>query len=351
MSTGAGAACTGAGLSTGAGVACTGAGLSWALGLSFAAWAAATASACMGISALMCTRTGISGASAAARRAVNTYTSPPRASEYDAGKVWPFTVTEFGAKFQVFAVVVLFMVFPSCALGAVVFSGRAACPADAKIIARFSPPCRKSAFFGRSCPLRGQKNFFRRQRARSSSNPFGIAYIRAKPSSRLWIVRRPGRRAVWAGHASRADVQRRADHTSRGSAPRWAATPAGPTCSAGQPRQAGAACHAGPPRQPGRRAALAITPAGAARHAGQPRQAGAARHAGQPRSRGSAHHARAARHAAPRSARPAHRVASRHVTQPPRLLEATPTGLPLPRYAPRVATPCASHVAPCAPRA
>lgn len=132
------------------------------------------------------------------------------------------------------------MVFPSCALGAVVFSGRAACPADAKIIARFSPPCRKSAFFGRSCPLRGQKNFFRRQRARSSSNPFGIAYIRAKPSSRLWIVRRPGRRAVWAGHASRADVQRRADHTSRGSAPRWAATPGrggAPRWAATQPGQ------------------------------------------------------------------------------------------------------------------
>lgn len=166
------------------------------------------------------------------------------------------------------------MVFPSCALGAVVFSGRAACPADAKIIARFSPPCRKSAFFGRSCPLRGQKNFFRRQRARSSSNPFGIAYIRAKPSFRLWIVRRPGRRAVWAGHASRADVQR------------WAITPAGAARHAGQPRQAGAA-----------------------RHAGQPCQAGAARHAGQPRSRGSAHHARAARHAAP-----GQRTASRRAT-------------------------------------
>ena len=310
--------------------------------------AASTASACMGISAPMCTRTGISGASAAARRAVNTYTSPPRASEYDAGKVWPFTVTEFGAKFQVFAVVVLFMVFPSCALGAVVFSGRAACPADAKIIARFSPPCRKSAFFGRSCPLRGQKNFFRRQRARSSSNPFGIAYIRAKPSSRLWIVRRPGRRAVWAGHASRADVQRRADHTSRGSAPRWAATPAGPTCSAGQPRQAGAACHAGPPRQPGRRAALGdhASRGSAPRWAATPGRGGAPRWAAtQPGQR------TPRQGSTPRSARPAHRVASRHVTQPPRLLEATPTGLPLPRYAPRVATPCASHVAPCAPRA
>ena len=322
--------------------------MSWALGLSFAAWAAATASACMGISALMCTRTGISGASAAARRAVNTYTSPPRASEYDAGKVWPFTVTEFGAKFQVFAVVVLFMVFPSCALGAVVFSGRAACPADAKIIARFSPPCRKSAFFGRSCPLRGQKNFFRRQRARSSSNPFGIAYIRAKPSSRLWIVRRPGRRAVWAGHASRADVQRRADHTSRGSTPRWTATPAGPTCSAGQPRQAGAACHAGPPRQPGRRAALGdhASRGSAPRWAATPGRGGAPRWAAtQPGQR------TPRQGSTPRSARPAHRVASRHVTQPPRLLEATPTGLPLPRYAPRVAAPCASHVAPCAPRA
>ena len=130
---GAGAACTGADLSTGAGAACTGAGLSSALGLSFAAWAAATASACIGISALMCTRTGISGASAAARRAVNTYTSPLRASEYDAGKVWPFTVTEFGAKFQVFAVVVLFMVFPSCALGAVVF-----------LAGRLAPPTQKS---------------------------------------------------------------------------------------------------------------------------------------------------------------------------------------------------------------
>ena len=151
-----------------------------------------------------------------------------------------------------FAVVVLFMVFPSCALGAVVFSGRAACPADAKIIARFSPPCRKSAFFGRSCPLRGQKNFFRRQRARSSSNPFGIAYIRAKPSSRPWNVRQPGRRAALgrsrqpgrrAAPGRSYQPGRRAalgDHASRDSAPRWAATPGrggAPRWAATQPGQ------------------------------------------------------------------------------------------------------------------
>ena len=42
----------------------------------------------------------------------------------------------------------------------------AACPADAKIIARFPASCRKRPFCEESCPPKGgQKNFFRRQRA------------------------------------------------------------------------------------------------------------------------------------------------------------------------------------------
>ncbi len=57
-------------------------------------------------------RTGIPWLSADSWTVTNTYTSPERASEYDAGNVRPFTVTVSGEKVQVLAVVLVFMGMP-----------------------------------------------------------------------------------------------------------------------------------------------------------------------------------------------------------------------------------------------